>query len=239
MAVQDTSTVNLSLSGDGSDAAPWKLQADATVTLDALTDVSTAVATVGYVLARQADGTFSMVPPNTAGPGALSIGDGLTGDASSGNKLRVLLAAASGLVVGPTGLAMQGGGAWTTYTPVWGATSTVPTLGNGTIKGFYSQTGKQVMVSIELTIGSTSKRGVGAYTFTLPVPPATNRRQVMSAQVARYGVADYVAIGSINAGKVERVQVNTGTTAQALSHSVPATLPTGSIIFMTGCYEAA
>lgn len=239
MAVQDTSTVNLSLSGDGSDAAPWRLQADATVTLDALTDVSTSVATVGYVVARQADGTFAMVPPNTAGPGALSVGDGLTGDASSGNKLRVLLAPASGLVVGPTGLAMQGGGAWTTYTPVWTATTTNPTLGNGTIEGYFSQTGKQVMVSIELTVGSTSKRGVGAYMFSLPVPPATNRRQVLAAHVARYGVADYVSTGDINSGKILRTHVNTGTTAQTLSHSVPATLPTSSVILFTGCYEAA
>jgi len=48
-----------------------------------------------------------------------------------------------------------------------------------------------------------------------------------------------VAIGSVNAGKVERVQIAAGASALALSHSNPATLPTSSIIAITGCYEAA
>jgi hypothetical protein len=239
LAVNDTSTVNLTLSGDGSDANPWRLQADATVTLDQLTDVSTAVATTGYVLARQGDGTFALVPPSTAPAGALSIGDGLTGDASAGNKLRVLLAPASGLVVGPTGLAVQGGGAWTTYTPVWTATTTNPTMGNGGAEGYYSLTGKQVMFSIEINVGSTTKRGVGSYRFTLPVPPATNRRQVAAANILRYGVVEYPGVAVISGGRIDHIDIATSTAGQYLSHSVPATLPTGSLISVTGCYEAA
>jgi len=180
------------------------------------------------------------VPPSTAPAGSLSIGDGLTGDASAGNKLRVLLAPSSGLVVGPTGLSLQGGGAWSTYVPTWTASSTAPTLGNGTIEGYYAQTGKTVNFSIELTFGSTTKRGVGYYSFTLPVPPATNRRQLAAAHVLRIGIAEYVGNAQIFNGRINQIVLATSTTGQNLSHSVPnASLPSGSIIWVTGAYEAA
>jgi hypothetical protein len=239
VGVQDTSTINMTKTGDGSDANPFIFQADATLDLNALTDVDTTGATTGQVLAKQADGSYKFVPATTAAVGAISVGNGLQGDGSAGNALRLLLAPNSGLSVDGTGLKMVGGGIWTTYVPVWGATTTAPTLGNGTIEGYYSQVGKTVNFSIELTLGSTSKRGVGAYTFTLPVPPATNRRQMNVAHVARYGVADYVCSASINAGKLERVHLATSTAAQPLSHSVPATLPANSVVAISGSYEAA
>jgi hypothetical protein len=237
--VADTATLNLTRSGDGSPANPWVISGVVTVTLDNLTDVSTSVATVGYVLARQGDGSFAMVPPSTAPAGAINVGDGLTGDGSAGNKLRVLLAPSSGLVVGPTGLAMAGGGAWTPYTPVWGAPSTAPSLGNGSLKGFYSQTGKTVNVSIELIFGSTSTRGVGNYNFTLPVAPASNRRQIMALHVGRYGVADYTGIANIFSGRIDRLVIATSTAGQYVSHSLPATMPASSLIAIEGTYEAA
>lgn len=239
-AVNDSSTLDLTLSGDGSDANPWTLAGAATIDLDELLDVDTAGATTGQVLAKQADGTYKFVPPTTAAVGALSIGDGLQGDASSGNKLRILLAPSSGLTVGPTGLSLAGGGVWSTYTPVWAASaSTPPSIGNGGIEGYYTQVGKTVYVSIELTFGSTTKRGSGGYSFTLPVPPATNRRQIGSANVLRYGVIEYPGVAVINNGKVDHVDIATSTAGQYLSHSVPATLPTGSLISLSATYEAA
>jgi len=239
VGVQDTNTINMTKTGDGSDANPYLFQADATIELDELIDVTTLGALTGYVLARQSDGTYAFVPASTAPVGSINVGDGLQGDGSAGNKLRVLLAPSSGLTVGPTGLAMQGGGAWGTYTPVWTASSTNPTLGNGGAEGYYSQTGKQVMFSIEINVGSTTKRGVGGYAFTLPVPPATNRRQVAAANVLRYGTTEYPGVAIINGGKVDHIDIATASAGQYLSHSVPATLPTGSLITVTGCYEAA
>lgn len=239
VGVQDTSTINMTKTGDGSPANPFLFQADATLDLNALLDVDTTGATTGQVLAKQADGSYKFVPATTAAVGAINVGDGLQGDGSAGNTLRILLAPSSGLTVGPTGLAVTGGTVWSTYVPVWQGSTTAPTLGNGSIEGYYSQSGKTVHFSIELTLGSTSKRGVGAYSFTLPVAPATNRRQMNVAHVARYGVADYVCNASINAGKVERIHIATSTAAQALSHSVPATLPANSVIAISGSYEAA
>lgn len=60
-------------------------------------------------------------------------------------------------------------GAWTAFTPTWTATTTNPTLGNGTLTGAYVQIGKTVHYRIRVRFGSTSIRGSGSYRFTLPV----------------------------------------------------------------------
>lgn len=64
-------------------------------------------------------------------------------------------------------------GAWTAYTPVWAATGTAVSLGNGTIVGRYYQVGKLVVASVRLLAGSTTTFGTGTYSFTLPVAAAT------------------------------------------------------------------
>lgn len=60
-------------------------------------------------------------------------------------------------------------GRFTSYTPTWGAFTTNPTIGNGTITGSYTQFGKLVIAEARLTAGSTSTFGAGTYTMTVPV----------------------------------------------------------------------
>lgn len=61
---------------------------------------------------------------------------------------------------------------WTTWTPVWTASGTNPTLGSGgSITGSYVQIGKTVHFSMTLTLGSGASGGSGSWQFTLPVPP--------------------------------------------------------------------
>lgn len=61
---------------------------------------------------------------------------------------------------------------WSSYTPTWGASSSNPSLGNGSITGRYFKLGKWCHVHIGLNIGSTSGMGGGIYSFTLPFTPA-------------------------------------------------------------------
>lgn len=100
----DSPTINLSLLGDGSSSNPYSLTAEATLNFGDLLDVDTAVTTVGYVPARQGDGTFAMVPPSTAAAGTISVGPSIEGDGSSGDILDVRLAANSGLLIESGGL---------------------------------------------------------------------------------------------------------------------------------------
>jgi len=60
-------------------------------------------------------------------------------------------------------------GRFTAYTPTWTATTTNPTIGNGTIAGSYTQLGKLVIVEARLLAGSTTTYGAGNYIMSLPV----------------------------------------------------------------------
>ena len=62
-----------------------------------------------------------------------------------------------------------GSGTWASYTPVWTASTTNPTLGDGTLTGRHTQIGKLATVVINLTIGSTTNIGSGIYAFSLPI----------------------------------------------------------------------
>jgi len=119
VSVVDTPTVDLTLGGSGTLGDPFTLTADAIVgptinfvdgedaawtssgtgtALDPLTitvDVPClhcdAPGNVGDVLALQADGTYLPSPPVTAPVGAIFVAQGLIGDGSAGNPLRLNL----------------------------------------------------------------------------------------------------------------------------------------------------
>lgn len=61
--------------------------------------------------------------------------------------------------------------AWSIYTPSWTASTSNPTLGNGTIVGHYLQVGKHIDFWIKLTLGSTTTVGSGLYQITVPIAP--------------------------------------------------------------------
>jgi hypothetical protein len=105
MMVQDTPTINMTMTGTGTSADPFTISAAATVRMTNLLDLDTTNTTVGYVVARQAGGTFAMVPPTTAPAGAISHDSSLTGDGSSGNQLKVV--PDTELAVSGTGVALN------------------------------------------------------------------------------------------------------------------------------------
>lgn len=55
------------------------------------------------------------------------------------------------------------------YTPVWTATVTNPSIGNGTLSGRYSRSGGVVTVSGQIVIGSTTTTGSGIWRISLPI----------------------------------------------------------------------
>lgn len=75
-------------------------------------------------------------------------------------------------------------GHYADFVPVWTAASVNPSLGNGTIVGRMTRDGRRTNFVIELTMGSTTTFGTGAYTFRLPPPydTWTVKRSVGSAR---------------------------------------------------------
>lgn len=62
---------------------------------------------------------------------------------------------------------------WETYTPDWGARTTDPTIGNGTLTGRYRRVGYTVDMIAVAKCGSTTTAGEGFYSLSLPFPPRT------------------------------------------------------------------
>lgn len=65
--------------------------------------------------------------------------------------------------------------AWTAYTPTWTAATTNPVLGNGSIDAATQRIGKNLLLAISLTMGSTTTYGSGQWRLTLPVAPKSRR----------------------------------------------------------------
>jgi len=63
-------------------------------------------------------------------------------------------------------------GAWASYTPIWSTTGTAPSIGNGSVFGYYSKIGRTVSIRGSIYGGSTTTYGTGDYYVTLPFTAA-------------------------------------------------------------------
>jgi hypothetical protein len=124
--------------------------------------------------------------------------------------------------------------AWTTFTP----TTTLITVGNGTLSCAYKQRGKDVKVRYHFVFGSTSSLG-GVPTFSIPVTS-------FSQSTIRYALAGFAFDASASnvflltgAVNVTAGLVHIGSTGGLITSSIPFTWATGDIFALTGIYEAA
>lgn len=133
--------------------------------------------------------------------------------------------------VGSAGL-----GAWTSYTPTWGATTTPPTLGSSTITGRYKALDSKtyiVEVNCAITTGGAWNAGSGGYTFSLPAGVTSSARyQVGSAHVLDNGTAHFAGICKVNPSdtKIAEVVVADASSSRLLGATLPVTWATGDQI---------
>lgn len=151
LTVLDTETVDLSLLGTGTPANPYVLSANATLNLDQLNDVVATEPTDGYVLAWNGT-TWQPIPPTTAPVGAIAVGEGLLGDGSGGDPIRLDPAALTGFVV-PTG----------TVVPFAG-----PAAPAGYLMCNDTPVGRAAFADLFAVIGITYGAGNGTTTFNVP-----------------------------------------------------------------------
>jgi hypothetical protein len=130
------------------------------------------------------------------------------------------------------------GDPWTSFTPVWTASTTNPTLGNGSKSGFYLQAGKLVVFKLRITFGGTTTSGAGGYSFTLPVA-AVNTDQIPTGGAIVFDT-------SANDRRTRSCFINSPTTCGAMDEAGvrvgganPFTWANGDTIDCAGTYEAA
>lgn len=108
---------------------------------------------------------------STTVPSLSWVGDLNTGLSNhTADTLGVIIGGTERLTVDDT---TRMSGAWTSYTPTMTASTTNPTLGNGTLVGAYTKVGRSVTVRIHYIFGSTSTAGSGNYSWALPVTAAS------------------------------------------------------------------
>lgn len=85
---------------------------------------------------------------------------------------------------------------WTPYSPVWTASTTNPTIGNGHLVGNYIKFEQWCLFELHLTFGTTTSPGNGAWNFSLPFTAwnsgLTNYRQLIPAVALDDGVLWYL-----------------------------------------------
>lgn len=132
--------------------------------------------------------------------------------------------------------------AWTSYTPSWTASTTNPTLGNGTLVGRYMLIGKTCHVSITLTIGSTTTVGAGTYLFGLPFAAASGGPNYLG--VARFTASSvWIGQASFSAGSsvmnVTFPPNSSTTTGVNMSATTPAAPASGNTATISATYQTA
>jgi hypothetical protein len=130
-------------------------------------------------------------------------------------------------------------GAEISYTPVWEATGTAPSLGNGQIDGSYVRIGDVVSFRIRLQIRSTTTMGTGSYFFTLPIAMSSaSKGFIGNALILDAGVAWYLGYEptSVIGGTTNKFQINRydGST---VGQTTPITFGTDDNIYVWGQYN--
>lgn len=113
LQVVDTTTINLTLVGDGSPETPWSLSADlnSTMKLANVPDVNAPSPTNGQVLGwDNATQRWTPRAPTTAATGAVVHDGSLTGDGSAGQPLQVVEDPNGFLTTGGAGLGLTDAG---------------------------------------------------------------------------------------------------------------------------------
>lgn len=135
-------------------------------------------------------------------------------------------------------------GPWVSYTPVWTAATTNPTLGNGTLVGRYQRVGRTIHVHINLAAGSTSTFGAGNYSLSLPVAAAnagcTYVGNAHLLQSSRFGGQFVISPGASVGGPSFPDATLTPITRHSLwNPTMPLAFASTGQLRITATYEAA
>lgn len=127
--------------------------------------------------------------------------------------------------------------AWTAFTPTWTGATTNPVLGNGTFDAGYSEIGKWIRFRINLTMGSTTTYGSGAWFFSLPATPL-NFRWLFTGVARDISLNNSYAIGvEYDTTLPMRLRQLNASPMTTITSTTPFTWATGDTVFLSGAYE--
>lgn len=125
-----------------------------------------------------------------------------------------------------TGSVWRAQGDYVTYSPSWTASTTNPTIGNGSLVARWTRVGNQIHTYGTLSLGSTSNGGTGTWSLSLPVTAASLGIYMLGA--AQYTVLvsnDYLGTPQIDPAGTSMVFIVKTTTSSASAAAVTNTVP--------------
>lgn len=129
------------------------------------------------------------------------------------------------------------------YTPTWTATSSNPSLGDGTLTGRYVQVGQLVVFEIQMVAGSTTTFGTGNWEFALPVAMTTDFSEGWgSCAMTDLNTAIYLGHTRLLPSTTRCRALYTasgGITALNVGPTAPFAWANGDFITLNGSYVAA
>lgn len=125
-----------------------------------------------------------------------------------------------------------------TYTPTWTASTTNPTIGNGSVNGRYIALGKLIFVAIRVNFGSTTNAGTGLYMFGLPFPSPSIPVNWLATGVILNGGKTFSMTGyTDSAQRINAMYDASGNRLSAVG--VFGTWASGDFILLSTAYESA
>jgi hypothetical protein len=135
--------------------------------------------------------------------------------------------------------ALAGLGQWEEYTPTWTASTSNPTLGNGTLTGRFMRIGNLIHFRISLTFGSTTTVGSGLYAFTLPAEAANFGHVTVGTGTAYDTSANTRAFAMTRTPTATTADLWRASTEASFTHAAPFAWANGDVLTLHGTYEAA
>jgi hypothetical protein len=127
---------------------------------------------------------------------------------------------------------------WTTFTPVWTASGTTPVIGNGTLQGWYRESGTDMIdMAWRWVAGSTTTYGTGTWYFSSPIAASADSilRGVGPAYISDLGTAD--KCGCIKFVTATTIAFIAATTI--ITPTTPQTFANGDSLLGAMSYEPA
>jgi hypothetical protein len=125
------------------------------------------------------------------------------------------------------------------YTPSWTATTTNPSIGNGTIHGHYTREGRTVTATVTITMGSSTTYGTGTWKVSLPFTrAAVNPRATGALFMFDSGTIFRSGVALVDGG-ADFAQFVTDSAVNFLSATEPFTWAVNDSFSFTISYVAA
>lgn len=170
----------------------------------------------------------------------VTVGGVQMNNGTIGTSGAVVAASIAAGAVQPNGLQSGAGTGWgwQAYTPTWTASGSNPSIGNGTLNGWYIQTGKRVDFYVKVVGGSSTNFGSGSYNFALPVQSVSSYsfgpigNMMINHTSTSTAYMGFVFIGS--SATVFNARDSNG--SNLLTNAAPATWAQGDTLSFSGSY---